>query len=213
MNSITFQVERRETSGKGSARKIRRDGQIPGIIYGKNTSPMQIQLDPKVLQKQLDNPKRINSVFSLSLTEGGETIPAMIKELQVSPLSKKFLHVDFKVISDDEAVSVRVPIELQGSSEGVKAGGKLELLRRKLSVRCLPSAIPAVIPIDITAMKIGSQLRIKDIELDESLQADFKDNFAIVRVKAGRDELEDEEEEGEEEAAAPAAEGEEKAEG
>ena len=211
MNSITFQVERRETSGKSSSRKIRRDGQIPAIIYGKNTSPIQIQFDPKELQKQLDNPKRMNSIFALNLPEEGETFPVMIKELQVSPLSKKFLHIDFQVISDDQAVSVNVPIELQGNSAGVKAGGKLELLRRKLRVRCLPEAIPAVIPIDITEMKIGGQLRIKDLKLDESLQADFKDNFAIVRVKAGRDELEDEEEEGEENAAP--AEGEEKAEG
>ena len=200
MDAIPFEVETRETSGKGAARQTRREGRIPGIIYGKNYAPRQVHLNPKDLQKQLDNPKHINTVFSLSFADGGDNVFAMIKELQRNPVTKKFLHVDFAVVSPDEAVAIDVPIELQGNSVGVKAGGKLEVLRRTLSIRCLPVAIPASIPIDITAMKIGSQLRIKDLKMDETLQAVYSDNFAIVRVKAGRDEAEDEEEEGGEEA-------------
>jgi len=157
MDFSKVNVEVRTNSGKGSARKARAAGKCPGILYGHKQPPVSLILDPHALIKSLDKERKRNTVFSLSIASDGkaEDVTAMIRDVQVHPLSRAVVHVDFIRVSLDEEIKVLVPLHLKGTAVGVVNGGNLHQSMHELPVAAKPQAIPSRIELDVSAPAAG----------------------------------------------------------
>lgn len=167
MEQTRLEAEIREGKGKGQARAIRRSGMIPGIIYGHKQTPLMIKLQPRDI-KRLFRSGGENVLVNMDI-KGAGTETVMLKETQIDPLTRSIMHVDFVRVSLEERITTHVPISLVGTSPGVKEGGILEFLLRELSVECQVGKIPEHIEIDISSLKIGDQIRVGDIKLNEDM--------------------------------------------
>jgi len=149
-------------------------------------------------------------ILNLVVQNNDETYtrPAMIKELQVHPVSRNYLHIDFYEIDMDRKITVGIPIVTVGSSVGVERGGVLQIIRRELEVQCLPFEVPESIEIDVTDMDMGDSIHLEDISLDGEVEFMGESNLTVVTVLSPKLEEEPEEEEELEEEDAEKEEGE-----
>lgn len=174
----------REQSGKGSARRIRAEGKIPATLYGPHAEkPLNLAVDPLLLKKAIANPKKLNTVLTLKLDKGGERM-VLLKDFQTDIVHHTLLHADFLDVRMDEAVLIKVPLVFTGIAAGLADGGLVQILRRELQLAALPGAIPEKIEVDISPLKIGHSLHVKDVKLPAGVQAKFATNFTIVGVVA-----------------------------
>src|SRR5690606_7678044 len=137
MEITTLKATLRSDRGKGAARRMRREQQIPAIAYGKDLKPVALAVSPKALKDVLTSKYGLNSVIKLDV-EGGETIHTLVAEYQYHPVSRDLLHVDFRRVDLQKPVEVNVPFEVKGKSKGVVLGGELRVVYRTLPVSCLP---------------------------------------------------------------------------
>ena len=162
MSVIQLNGKRRSVIGKGGARKARAAGQIPGVIYGHGETPMAVTVDGREFSTVMRAHKGGNAIVNLKVEDGEFT--ALVRDAQIDPLSRAIVHLDFQHISLTETIEVEVPVHAVGLAVGVKdSGGILEVITRQLEVRCLPTAIPASIDIDVTALEIGGSIHVSDI--------------------------------------------------
>jgi large subunit ribosomal protein L25 len=218
MASVNLSAAPRAESGKGVARKLRAEGQVPAILYGFGTDPRSVSLDAVALRKALSTPAGSRVVLQLKVEGGEKPFAVLIKELQRHPLTRNITHVDLMSIDLDQPVDVNVPILAIGTPVGVRSeGGTLEWQRRELQLRVLPTKIPENIEIDVSEMHLNDALHIGDISIEGAEMLE-EEKLTICSVKTTRmsvptpeEEAEGEGEEGEEgegEAAAEGAEGE-----
>lgn len=209
MESIELNATTRNTRGNSAARALRRDEQLPAVLYGPSKKTISLTIQTKDLERALKDAPVGQLLFNLKI-DGVDTSdrPAMIKELQIHPVSQAYLHADFYEVDMDRKIRVRVPVVTTGKAAGVELGGLLQIVRRELEVLCLPMEIPEVVELDITELGIGDSIHVEDIELagDVEIMADV--NFTVLTVSSPKIEEEPEEEEAEEEEGEEAAEGE-----
>ncbi|MGM0410491.1 MAG: 50S ribosomal protein L25/general stress protein Ctc [Bacillota bacterium] len=193
MERYEIKVEAREETGKGVARRLRREGKIPGVIYGKGQDPKALIVDPLDINKRLFG----NAIFELTIVDDGEEEEelAMIKDYQRDVIKDDLLHVDFQHISMDEKISVTVPIHLEGSAPGVKEGGVLQKLMRELEIEAFPGDIPEEIVLDISELTMGDSLQVSDLEDDEDIDILSPYDNVIVTVVTPSEEITEEDEE------------------
>ena len=166
MPVIPLTGARREGLGKGGARKARAAGRIPAIIYGHGKAGIPVSVGARDFELALRHHKGGNPIVNLAL-EGSE-YTALIRDVQYDPLSRDILHLDFQHISLTETVEVRVGLRLIGLPVGVKdSGGILEHILRDIEVRCLPTAIPGAIELDVSALNIGDSIHVRDIQVPD----------------------------------------------
>jgi len=197
MAEIVLEVSRRETTGKEAAKKLRRGGKLPAVVYGGHRDPVSITVDEKDLSdliRKSDHGAR--SVFLLHLAGSDQKRHAMIKDVVLDPITRKMQHVDFVRVLMDEKVRVAVPLHHEGMSVGVKAGGMLDFQIRELHVECLPGQIPDEIKIDVSALNINDVVRIADLVLPEGVKVLEDAERVIVSVHGRKAEEETTEEEG-----------------
>jgi large subunit ribosomal protein L25 len=164
MKEHVVDVVRREAASKNVARRMRRAGSIPAILYGAGKEPVSLTVDPRRLLEILRSDSGVNTIFQLNLAGTDQRRHVMIHEYQVDPIEGKLMHADFLRIQMDEEIEVEVPVKLMGEAAGVKLdGGILELVTRAVRVTCLPANIPESLQIDITAMKIGDNVKVADL--------------------------------------------------
>jgi len=164
MKEVVVEASTRDLLGKNSSRRLRRQGMIPGVLYGAGQPPISLAVDPKMLLQILRSESGANTLFQLGVQGEAQRSHVMIKEYQVDPLGGSLLHADFVRIQMDEAVEVEVPVHFTGEAAGVKLdGGILDHVTREVSISCLPGNIPEHISIDVTALKIGDSLRVSDL--------------------------------------------------
>lgn len=210
MELFELKANIREAVGKGAARVLRRDERIPAILYGPQTEPVKMAVKSKDLEtafKQSVVPQVLVNLTVLS--EGGKeekVCPAIIKDLQVSPLSRELLHADFLEIDLGKKVKVNVPVEPVGKAKGVEFGGLLQVIRRELEILCMPLEIPSSIQVDITDLDVGDSVHVQEIEI-EGVEIPADVNFTVITVTAPKGVAEEEEEGEEEEGATETAEG------
>jgi large subunit ribosomal protein L25 len=203
MAEIVLHVSRRETIGKEAAKKLRRAGKLPAIVYGGHRDPVSITVDEKDLTDLIRKSDHgVRSVFLLHLAGGDQKRHAMIKDVVVHPITRKVQHVDFVRVVMDEKVRVAVPIHAVGNSIGVKEGGMLDYQIRELHVECLPNLIPDEITIDVTNLAINDVVRVADLQLPDGLKALEEEERVVVSVH-GRKAEEETTEEAEEEVVEP----------
>lgn len=190
MNTIELKVETRKTKGNSPARALRRAGRVPAVLYGPQTTPNMLAIQARDLENILKKRGLGRSLIHLFIDGDNAPKPVMIKELQVDPLSRDFLHVDFYEVSMDRKIRVKVPVEVTGKSVGVENGGMLQIIRRELEVFCLPNAIPDNITIDVTNLDIGEAVHVGDIPVAEGIEIPHEVNFTILTISATKRETE-----------------------
>lgn len=204
MDIVKIKTRLRTGSGKSYARKARVVGWIPGNYYGHNRPAKNVEVDAKELL-QLVRSRKIRNLVDLCLEEEKGDSIAIIKEIQRDVLDdKKFLHVDFQHVAMDEKITVKVAVELVGIPIGVKEQfGVLGHPAKFLNVECLPVNIPEKISVDVTNLKIGDSIHVRDLTVPNAVIKDSPDEVVAVIILASAEE----EKPKEEEAVAEGAEG------
>lgn len=165
MAVIPLKGSRRDKLGKGGARKARAAGQIPAVIYGHGEQPAAVSVERVEFETAMRQHKGGNPIVSLAIE--GKEHTALLRAAQRDPLSHQIIHVDFQHISLTETVDVKVNVHLVGVPTGVKdGGGILETILREIEVRCLPTAIPSAIDVDVTALAVGQSIHVGDIKVE-----------------------------------------------
>ena len=167
---ITVAAEVRTSRGKNEARRTRRAGQIPAVIYGAFQEPVSVAVNPRDISKIIHSNTGYNTIFNLVIP-GGETTPVMLVDQQVDPVKGTLLHADFKRIDLTKRLRVSVPVHTTGEAEGVKVqGGLLEVITRAIEIECLPDEIPEGFTVDVTELMIGQAKRASDVALSGSMK-------------------------------------------
>jgi large subunit ribosomal protein L25 len=183
MAVIQLKGSSRENVGKGWARKARAAGQIPAVLYGHGETPRPIAVEFREFEVALRGHKGSNAIVNLNVS-GGE-VTALVRDVQYDPLSRAIIHLDFQHISLTEQIEVEVPVQFVGLPIGVKdGGGILEHLVRTLTVRVLPTSIPASIDVDVTALNIGENLHVRDLTPGTGYQIVTEGDVAVAAVVA-----------------------------
>src|SRR3954452_9993472 len=162
-----LEAQARDTFGKNEARRTRRGGQVPGILYGgggKTATPIAVA--PKALIKILHSEAGQNTLIALKLAGAGNN-RVLVKDFQLDPITHEVLHVDFLQIAMDKLLQVTIPIILHGEQKGVKQqGGILEIIRREIVIEVLPADIPEHVDVDVTELMLHQGVRVRDIAVD-----------------------------------------------
>lgn len=205
MKSITIQGAKRESVGKKSTRALRDAELVPCVVYG-GKEPISFSTEEKAFKNLVYTP----DAHTVELVIDGETIPAVLQDIQFHPVTDRILHADFYQLSDDKPVVMEVPVKFTGRAKGVVAGGVLRESFRKLRLKALPADLPDFVEVDVTPLEIGNKVYIGDIK-SEGYSFMHPDNAVVVAVKTSRTALKggdlEEDEEGEETAEGEAAEG------
>jgi len=166
METFTVEGEVRDERGKNAARRTRRGGKVPAILYGGRKDSVSLAVNAKQVARILRSESGHNTIFSMRVAGGAEE-KAMLKDWQVDPLSGSLLHVDLLRIAMDVRMRVRVPVHTFGEPQGVKMqGGIFETVTREVEVECLPGDIPEEFKVDVSELLIGKQLRASDLPID-----------------------------------------------
>jgi large subunit ribosomal protein L25 len=171
MGKRSLAVQWREGKGKEDARRLRHQGLIPAVVYGRRAETIPIALNPQELAKVLHGGAGERTLINLTiegLQDGPITKTVILKEKQIDPLKRTLLHVDLYTITMDEEISVGIPVHIVGKAAGVALGGILEQVMREIEVKCLPADIPPSIDVDVSALNIGDSLHVADITLEKA---------------------------------------------
>ncbi|MEM7191466.1 MAG: 50S ribosomal protein L25/general stress protein Ctc [Pseudomonadota bacterium] len=201
--AIELKAWARTRTGTGGARAVRREGRIPGIVYGGDDAPVNISLETKVVSKQIQTGHFQSTVYMLDMD--GKKIRAIPRDVQVDPIRDFPIHVDFLRLAKDAMVEVDVPVQFlnDAASPGLKRGGVLNIVRHEISLRCPADSIPERIQIDLTGTEIGDSGHISSVTLPEGTTPTIADRDFTIFTIAGRvaEEAVEETEEPEEEEA------------
>lgn len=183
MSEMTIQVERRERVGKGGSRASRRQGMIPGVVYGGGKDSVPIQLDRKSFVELMKKAGSENPIFRLQLSGSGQERHAILRDLQRDPVSRMVIHLDFQRIEMNQKVHVSVPIELIGTAVGVKTeGGLVEFTTREIRIECLPADIPKHLEVDISGLHVGQHIEARELQLPKGVTLNDEPDKVIVTL-------------------------------
>src|SRR5438477_4543681 len=185
MAIVSFNATARDTTGKGAARSLRSNGQVPAVIYGHGREPQPLSLNARDLDKMLGHIQAESTVIEVSF--GGTTSKTLIREIQRHPIKRQILHVDFQALVAGEKVTVSIPIVLIGIPEGVRLeGAVLDHTLRELEIEVDPANIPDHVELDVTNMVIGDSLHVSDIKLPEGVEVQNDPETSVAVVAAPR---------------------------
>ena len=190
MKSITIKGSQRESVGKKATKALRNAEMVPCVVYGGD-EPINFSAEEVAFKNLIYTP----DVHTVVIDLGGQKIQAILQDVQFHPVSDRILHIDFYQIFDDKEVMLEIPVRTTGNARGVRSGGVLRIVTRKLRIKALPANLPDFIEADITDMRIGSKMYIGAVESDD-YKIMHTDNTVICQVRTSRtaivDEVEDE---------------------
>jgi len=197
---IRLEVKEREQSGSRDARRLRKAGMIPGVLYGQGHKPHAIAVSERELRRVLTGSAGLHAILDVVLDGQKTTHSSILKDYQVDPIRGKIDHFDLQEVRLDETIQTSVVVELVGESVGAKAGGVLSQVAREVRVEALPLEVPERLELDVSAMEIGDSLRLTDLSTPEgvTLLDDPETVLATVTVPTRVEEPEEEVEEVEE---------------
>ena len=185
MAELVVAATRRSEGGKNFNRRLRVQGQIPGVVYGPAKEAVAVSVSPRDIATILRSATGENTLFDLDL-EGGRR-KVLIKDYQLEPVKGHLLHADFYEVALDKLLHVTVHVELQGVPVGVKVqGGVLDFITRELEVECLPGDIPEKIVVDVSALEMGKHLRVSDLQVPEKVTVLTEPDNVVAHVVAPR---------------------------
>jgi large subunit ribosomal protein L25 len=171
MAEQSLAVQLRTEKGKEAARRLRRQGLIPAVVYGHREEAIPVTLNPQHLAKALRGGAGERSLINLTiegLQDGPLTKTVILKEKQIDPVKRTLVHVDLYTVAMDETIHVAIPVHVMGKAHGVELGGVLEQVLREIEVECLPGDIPSGINVDVSLLDIGDSIHIEDITLEKA---------------------------------------------
>ena len=178
---------------KNAARRVRRDGKIPAVVYGAGQDSVAVAVDPKVITRILHSESGHNTIFDLDITGSGVS-KAMIVDWQHEPIKGALLHIDLKRIAMDKTMRVSVPIQLVGVPTGVKnQGGMLEHVLREVEIECLPGDIPSHLDVDVTGLELHKSIHVSDLPHSGSIKFLADEDATVALVTAIKEEAPPEE--------------------
>lgn len=173
----------RTSAGNSPSRALRREGNVPAVLYGPGSESVMLSISSVDLERALKKSSVNQIIFNMAFqNEATSNRTAMIKELQVHPMSRKFLHVDFYEISKDRKITVNVPVVVKGKAKGIEDGGMLQIIEREIEVLCLPFEVPESIQIDISDLGIGDSIHVKDLKVAENVEIPAETNYTILTI-------------------------------
>ena len=179
----------RKSGTKNDARRIRKSGLVPAVLYGAGLEPLNISVDPKQMKRILTSEAGHNTIFDLAA--GGDSGKAMIVDWQYEPIKGALLHLDLKRIAMDKLLRVSVPVVLKGEAPGVKLqGGILEQMVREVEIECLPADIPGRLEADVSKLEFGQTVRVVDLPHNDKIKFITDANQAIAHVTAVKEVVE-----------------------
>ena len=188
LETNVLEAQARKPGTKNEARRVRREGKIPAVVYGAGKDSLPVSVDPRVVIRILNSESGHNTIFDLTLD--GEKTKAMIVDWQYEPIKGRLLHIDLKRIALDKVLTVSVPIELRGEAEGVKTkGGILEQMLREVEIECLPADIPSHIELDVSQLTFGKVLRVSDLPHSDKIKFLTDDNQPVAHVTSVKEEV------------------------
>lgn len=182
MDEIALKVETRDGRGKALARRLRRDGKIPGVFYGPKRDAVALAVDRGEFTTQVSNVEGSHLIrFQSDAPALGQQV-ALVREVQLHPVSGAVLHLDFYEVDLTQRLQVTVPLHFVGKARGLADGGILQPVIREIEVECLPSDIPQFIEVDVTELAIHDAVHMADITMPPNVTAVFETNEAVVTV-------------------------------
>jgi large subunit ribosomal protein L25 len=172
----------REDFGKNEARRTRRNGRVPGVLYGEGREATPISVEPRALLRILHSESGANTLISLKLA-GSADARVLVKDFQLDPVTRQILHADFYRVAMDKMLEVTIPVTVKGEPKGVKQqGGILEFIRREIVVSCLPGDIPENVEIDVSELMLHQGIRVRDIATSPKWKAVTEGEAMLVHV-------------------------------
>jgi large subunit ribosomal protein L25 len=184
-NLTAFAAEPRDRAGKGAARATRREGRVPGVIYGNKEDPVLISVDPIDLMKQINTPGFFARVYEVDVS--GDKHRVLARDLQLDPVSDQPIHLDFMRFSASTRLNIDVQVVFENEDEcpGLRMGGVLNVVRFVVELRCRPDSIPESLTADLSGMEIGDSLHISAIKLPEDVELTITDrDFTVATIAA-----------------------------
>jgi large subunit ribosomal protein L25 len=183
----TLEATARQTFGKNEARRTRREGLVPAVVYGttsddagKEATP--IAVNPKALLRILHSESGANTLISLKLA-GAKDARVLVKEYQLDPVTHQVLHADFYRVAMDRALRLMIPVVVKGEPKGVKQeGGVLEFIRREIEIECLPGDIPENVEVDVSELGLHQGIRVRDLAVNPKWKAVSEAEMMLVHV-------------------------------
>jgi len=192
MEQKVLTIEIREKVGKGACRRLRSNGMVPAVVYGKGIDSVSVSVDQKELMALVSGKGGMNSLLTL---KGGGALDGnvvIVTELTRDCLKGLPVHADLHRVKMEEKVKVKAPLIVKGTARGVKEGGLLDVLLHSIEVECLPASIPGSIEVDITNLALGSSLHVSDIQVPDGVKILDDPKAAIVSVLGKGKEAEEE---------------------
>ena len=182
----TLEANRRDTIGKNEARRTRRNGRVPAVVYGAATAgasreATSIDVDPKALLRILHSDTGANTLISLKLAGGEDKV--LVRDYLLDPITHAILHADFYRVAMDKVLQITVPVVVKGEAKGVKVqGGILEFVRREIEIECLPADIPEHVEVDVTNLMVHDGIRVKDIATESKWKPVIDPETMLIHV-------------------------------
>ncbi len=188
MQTITLDAQARET-GKKAAKAVRNAGLVPCVLYGSHTEPVHFAVDTLSLRPLIYT----TETYRVALAVGGGDHEAILKQVDFHPVTDQPIHVDFLALTAGEALTMTIPVHLEGTPRGVKAGGVLSQSLQELEIRALPKDIPGHVSIDISNLEVGESIHVEELAVGESVEVLTDPHRTIASVTAPRALVEDDE--------------------
>jgi large subunit ribosomal protein L25 len=190
---VKIEVQERDLRGSAASRRLRRQGLIPGVLYGRGKAPHAICVGERELRRALTGSAGLHAILDVVLEGQKTTHPSILKDYQQDVLTGRLAHIDLQEVRLDQPIQAQVVIELVGESEGTKEGGVLSQVSREINVEALPLEVPERIEVDISAMEMGDTMRLADIAAIEGVTfLDDPDETVLATVTVPTREVEPE---------------------
>ena len=180
MKSITIKGSQRESVGKAATKALRNAGQVPCVLYGGD-NVLHFSAPEMAFKSIVYTP----NVYTATIELGGKSYTAILQDIQFDPVSDKILHVDFYELNKNKEITIEVPIQIEGTSPGVMAGGTLRIVNRKLKVKALPDNLPDFVSVDISGMEMGNKLYVTKLS-QENYKIMHPDNTVVCQIRISR---------------------------
>ena len=194
MDNVSIVVHKRDVTGTRASKRLRKDGLIPGVIYGHGKDAVLIAVEPHVLRDALGTSAGMHAVLDVTFEGQKRGHKAIVKELELDRVKSNVIHVDLQEIRLDETIETTVAIHFEGEAAGVKLGGMLDEAMREVTVKGVVTAIHEHVAIDISELEIGSTLKVADLQVPEDIEIQDDPEEVICSVLAPRKAVEGEEE-------------------
>ena len=180
MKSITIKGSQRESVGKAASKALRNAGQVPCVLYGGD-NVLHFSAPELAFKNIVYTP----NVYTAAIELNGKTYNAILQDIQFDPVTDKIIHIDFYQLHKDKEITIEVPIQIEGTSPGIMAGGTLRIVNRKLKVKALPDNLPDFVPVDISGLEMGNKLYITKLAQDK-YKIMHPDNTVVCQVRVSR---------------------------